>query len=206
MTTPTVPGARRYFSGGAELEQTSLVREYRCVAMDPPWPLTGAGKSKRGADRHYDVVKIADMPSVIRGSGVFFPATDAHLWMWVVDNFAHDAMHLMEALGFRPIKPFLWHKERRGNSSGMGFYGTNDTEMLWLAVRGSLPPLPTAKKTRNWFSAPVGEHSVKPAAAYTNVIERITPGPRLEMFARQPRPGWDVWGNDPNVASKGGDP
>jgi N6-adenosine-specific RNA methylase IME4 len=191
---------RRYFEGSDVLDQTSLVKEFRCLAMDPPWFLKGAGKNKRGPDRYYPVLKTPEILDVIQKSGVFLPCEDAHLWMWVINGFLPDGLWLMEHLGFRYVKTFTWWKPDAG--PGMGFYGRDDTEQLFFGVRGNLPPLPTARKVRTHIPAFRGRHSEKPTKAYTDVIEKITPGPRLEMFARTPREGWTVWGDDPAVQAQ----
>lgn len=46
-----------------------------------------------------------------------------------------------------------------------------------------------------WYAAPRGAHSEKPDL-FMDLIERMSPAPRLEMFARRDRLGWETWGNE----------
>ncbi len=162
---------------------------YPCILIDPPWNETGGGKIKRGADRHYPLLKTPDIVRVIRESGVFLPADNAHLYLWVTNNFLRDGLWVMEQLGFRYVTMLTWAKDR----IGLGQYFRGQTEPLLFGVRGRLPALVRTQSTL--ISAPRGRHSAKPARSY-EVIEAVTPGPRLEMFARSHRDGWDAWGNE----------
>lgn len=83
---------------------------YATIQMDPPWLERGAGKSKRGADRHYPLLPTPKILEVVAESPVFLPAIHAHLWMWVTDNFLKDGLWLMDCLGFRYIRTFQWVK------------------------------------------------------------------------------------------------
>ena len=167
--------------------------EYATIAMHPPWWEKGGGRIKRGADRHYGLVKTPDLPAVIYGSGVFKPAADCHLYVWATANHLPDALWLIGTLGFRYVTNAVWVKD--GNQ-GLGQYFRMRHEHLLLAVRGKGYNVKTG--TRNLpsvFSAPRTKHSRKPQEAY-DLIEARTHGPRLEMFAREAREGWDAWGNE----------
>lgn len=176
-----------------------MSRPYRCILMDPPWNERGGGKSKRGADRHYPTLKKHDIIRVIYQSGMWNPHPDGcHLWMWGTNNFLADALFVIEALGFRAITKVTWAKvtEDGRTQKGLGQYTYGSTEDLHFAVRGRLP---IAKDCRpsTWqpIVAPRDEHSRKPEEAF-KLVERVSPAPRLEMFARRKRPRWRVWGNE----------
>jgi N6-adenosine-specific RNA methylase IME4 len=86
----------------------------KTVSLDPPWPEKGAGKIKRGADRHYTVIKKKeDILRVVLQSGVW-PEWDekegAHCYMWVTNNYLIWGIWLMEALGFRYVTNIAWVK------------------------------------------------------------------------------------------------
>ena len=83
---------------------------FSTILMDPPWNERGGGKIKRGADRHYGLVKTRDMPDVIHGSGLFLPAEHAHLWMWATNNYLPDALWLIDQLGFTYKTNAVWVK------------------------------------------------------------------------------------------------
>jgi N6-adenosine-specific RNA methylase IME4 len=84
-----------------------------------------------------------------------------------------------------------WVKGRR---LGMGHYYRGNTEHVLFATRGQLPVL--RHNVRNHFTAPASEqHSAKPEAFY-DLVELMSPSPRLEMFARRQRLGWNTWRNE----------
>ncbi len=166
---------------------------YRTILMDPPWYETGGGKIKRGADRHYPLIKTPDMPAVILGSGVWAPDDDCHLYMWATANHLPDALWLIGALGFKYKTNVVWTKEGR---LGLGQYFRIQHEHLLFAVRGSGYAVKTDDRTiRSVIHAPRGKHSQKPEAAH-QLMEARSTGPRLEMFARGERQGWTAWGNE----------
>jgi N6-adenosine-specific RNA methylase IME4 len=163
---------------------------YRTILMDPPWFERGGGKIQRGADRHYPLLKTPEILVVILQSGVWRPAPDGcHLYCWVTNNFLKDGIWLVEALGFRYITLLTWAKDR----IGLGQYFRGQTEQLIFGVKGRLPA--QVKTESTFIEARRGRHSAKPEESYEK-IERVSPGPRLEMFARTQRPGWDTWGNE----------
>lgn len=169
------------------------MKRYTTIVIDPPWWETGGGKSVRGAQRHYQLLKTPDMPAVIWASGVFTPADDCHLYMWATANHLPDALWLMGALGFQYKTNAVWVKEGK---IGLGQYFRMQHEHLLLGTRGKGYNVRTeARNVPSIVSAPRTKHSVKPPKAY-EVIEARSAGPRLEMFARAPREGWTTWGNE----------
>lgn len=106
---------------------------YRCIYLDPPWPERGGGKSKRGADRHYDTLTVRQIEEVVFdalgvnyvdgrdgiGSGSHFileeVADDAHCWMWVTDNYLEAGINLMRKMRFRYKRTLVWVKISPGN-------------------------------------------------------------------------------------------
>jgi len=164
------------------------VTRYRCIAADPPWMERGGGKIKRGADRHYALLKPAQIVTVMRETGQFTGDSPCHLWMWCTDNHLTHGLEVMRAVGFRYVRLLVWHKE--GNI-GLGQYLRGAHEVCLFGVRGRLPAESRAQPSA--FAARRGRHSEKPARAY-EIIEAVSPGPRLELFARAPRPGWSTQG------------
>lgn len=188
---------------------------YRCIAMDPPWPERGGGKSKRGADRHYPVMSVAGIVKLVASSEPLARvAPSAHAWVWVTDNYLRGGLDVLDACGFRYVRTLCWVKAHADDDGRIGFDGPCTTfdmhralqvglgqylrgshELCLLGVRGDdMRPAP-ANRMPSVIFAPRGRHSEKPDAAY-DVIEKASPGPRVEMFARAARPGWDVWGNE----------
>lgn len=125
-------------------------------------------------------------------------AQDAHLYLWVPSAMLPEGLKVMQDWGFRYTTSITWVKTRldgEPDGSGVGFYFRNATEALLFGVRGSLRTLAAARSMTNVIAARRREHSRKPVEAY-HVIEQSSPGPRLELFARQSRVGWTVWGDE----------
>ena len=164
---------------------------YSTILMDPPWNETGGGKIKRGADKHYPLVKTPDLPRVIMQSPEWRPANDCHLYMWATNTFLADAIWLMGTLGFKYKTNVVWTKDR----IGLGQYFRGQHELLLFGVRGKGYNVKTDDRTlRSWVHATRGTHSTKPPEFY-DLIEARSTGPYLEMFARHRRDSWDSWGN-----------
>lgn len=176
------------------------VPRFKTILADPPWPEKGAGRIKRGADRHYPVIPVRKMPKVILESGVWRPAPSCHLYMWVTNNYLKDGLWLLEELGFRFIHPITWAKGK----AGIGQYRAGQTEHLLFGTQGRamMPKRKLAASTLLGRRIVDHErdgrgkiiHSAKPICVYGE-IEVVSPGPRLEMFSRYPQPGWWAWGN-----------
>ena len=121
------------------------------------------------------------------------PATpDAVLFLWVPGACLPEAFEVLEAWGFEYVTNIVWIK----NVVGLGNWVRNQHEILLIGRRGDMPsPLP-ANRPPSVIQAPRREHSQKPDEAY-DLIERMYPDlPKIELFARNARPGWAAWGNE----------
>ena len=153
----------------------------------------GGGRVKRGADRHYPLLRKHEIIEVMLTSGVWNPNRNGcHLYLWITNNHRAAGEFVMEALGFRYITMRTWAKDR----IGLGQYWRGQTEHVLFGVMGKMPALVKTESTLIGKGiVPRGKHSAKPDIFYKEV-ERVSPGPRLEMFARASRKGWDAWGNE----------
>ena len=105
---------------------------------------------------------------------------------------------MLDAWGFAYKSNIVWAKRRKDggpDGRGVGFYFRNVTELVLFDVRGSLRTLAPGRRQVNMIESRKREHSRKPDELY-EVIEACSPGPYLELFARYPREGWTVWGNE----------
>ncbi len=195
--------------------------EYRCIVADPPWAERGGGQIKRGADRHYPLLSTPEIAKTIIRSGIA-PAVDAHLWLWVTSNFLEDGLGVMRALGFEYKTNFAWVKIRHDAEVvlpvdldttkrpirldaiavaagalriGLGQYLRHAHELCLLGTRGQAMVPPPPSRLPSVIFEERTEHSRKPDAAF-KIFEAVSPGPRIELFARTRRPGWDAWGNE----------
>ena len=166
---------------------------FRCIVADPPWREQGAGRSKRGADRHYQLLGRRQILNVMLGAPVWNPdPTGCHLWLWATSNHLPSAFWLMAELGFRYVTFAVWVKLGK---IGLGQYLRHRHEPLLLGRMGETMLPQRDKCPSSVVEAPRRGHSVKPDEAF-KMIEAVSPGPRLEMFARRDRAGWDCWGDE----------
>ena len=158
---------------------------YKTIVADPPWRFASAA-TKADARKKYSVMPLDEICQLPVGS---LADEDAHLWVWCVNGLMEEAYRVVRAWGFSPITLVTWAKP----GPGVGHYLRNNTEHIILAQRGK-PMVPENKPMSTWFNWARTPHSVKPAGA-GDLIEQVSPGPYLELFARAPRLGWDAWGN-----------
>lgn len=171
-------------------------RKYKTLYIDPPWKESGGGKIKRGADRHYSLMSLKEIASL--------PIKDladpdgCHLYMWVTNNFLRRGLELLDDWGFEYVTIITWQKDR----IGLGQYFRGITEHCIFATTKKRLPYKyelqldgSTKRAQGLtgFYEPKTVHSRKPATM-REMIERVSYGPRLELFARENFPGWDCWG------------
>lgn len=168
---------------------------FQTILADPPWPEYGGGK--RGAQHHYPLMSVADIVR-LPVADAFCRGGAAHLWLWCTNNYLEAGLRALHAWGFRYVTNAVWVKGRVDADAGalrlqqgLGQYLRGSHELLLFGIRGNLPAL---RAVPSAILAPRGQHSAKPAAAY-DLIEAVSPGPRVELFARAARPGWTAIGN-----------
>ena len=179
-----------------------LEGKYKTLYIDPPWSETGGGKIKRGADKHYQLMKTPDIITLLKRELIGHIEPNAHLYLWVTNNFMRDGHKVMDALGFNYKTMITWFKvseDGKGNI-GLGQYFRGVTEHCLFGVKGVLPYKvihETGKRMqgRTGFYAKKGEHSAKPIEM-RKMIETVSYPRYLEMFGRVEVDGWDVWGNE----------
>ncbi len=160
---------------------------YRTIVADPPWRYAGSS-TKADASKHYDTMTLGSIMA-LRDAVQDLAAPDAHLWLWTTNAFIEEGYDVVRAWGFRPLTLLTWCKQQ----PGVGHYLRNNTEHCILASRGA-PLVPADKAMASWYIWPRGAHSVKPEA-FLDLVESVSPPPRLEMFSRRARLGWDTWGD-----------
>lgn len=176
---------------------------FATILADPPWSFqtyTEEGKD-RSPEQHYACMTLADIKALPVAD---VAAKDAVLLLWVTDPLLDKAFDVIRAWGFTyKTVGFCWIKTGRGLKpiSGMGYWTRANQELCLLATRGR--PKRIGRDVERVLHARRGRHSEKPQAIY-GLVERLVPGPYLELFARYARPGWRQWGNQ--VGKTGGTP
>lgn len=175
--------------------------KYRTIVADPPWPM-GANhgartKSTKGGwapyigqvatDLPYESMTLAEIEALPIAA---LAAPDAHLYVWTVNKFIEETYDLVRAWGFSPSTLLTWCKAPMG--VGLGWAHGLTTEHILFARRGSLPY--QARTDSTWWQWKRGKHSEKPDA-FLDMVEQVSPGPYLELFARRARFDWDYWGD-----------
>lgn len=173
-------------------------RRFHTVLADPPWRFqnrTGKMAPEHRRLSRYDTMTLEDICALPVANVTCEPA---HLYLWVPNALLPDGLRVMEAWGFHYKSNLVWHKIRKDggpDGRGVGFYFRNTTELLLFGVRGkNARTLAPGRRQVNFLATQKREHSRKPDEQYV-LIESCSPGPRLELFARGPRPGWTVFGN-----------
>lgn len=169
------------------------MKKYQTILADPPWEPSISkilGQkwthiNKASPHKHYNVMPVEEICSMHIPS-----AQQAHLWIWALNQHVDWAYQVARAWGFEPWQMITWCKP----GLGTGRFQCN-TEQVVLCRKGSRHGNPFGMTNGTWFQWPRGVHSLKPNAFY-DLVERVSPAPYLELFARFKRLGWDSWGNE----------
>jgi N6-adenosine-specific RNA methylase IME4 len=175
---------RQRIVGGSVADLIEFTRtgpKMGCIVIDPPWPTPGSAPP-------YLHIKLDDLKALPIGQ---LAAERCHIHLWTLPNSHHrTAYDLVEHWGSRVVSEFVWCKPQVGR----GHYWRMSHEILLTAVQREDDRFDDLS-LRSWIEASRGRHSEKPDAV-REMIERASPGPRLEMFARKLVPGWFTWGHE----------
>ncbi|MFA6714989.1 MAG: MT-A70 family methyltransferase [Victivallaceae bacterium] len=169
-------------------------KKYQIIYADPPWNECGGEKIKRGADRHYQLMKTKDICALPIQQ---ISDDNCHLYLWTTNNFLPDALKVIEAWGFKYKTVITWKKDK----IGLGQYFRGMSEHCLFAVKGMIPyKLVDGKRQQGvtCFDSPRREHSQKPPTM-REFIEKVSDRDgfnKIELFARERVSGWDAWGNE----------
>jgi N6-adenosine-specific RNA methylase IME4 len=172
--------------------------KFQTILADPPWQFqnrTGKMAPEHKRLSRYSTMKLPEIAALPVSKIV---ANTAHLYLWIPNALLPEGLEVMKAWGFSYKSNIIWHKVRKDggpDGRGVGFYFRNTTEIVLFGVRGkNARTLAPGRRQVNFLATRKREHSRKPDELF-DIIESCSPGPRLELFARGPRKGWKVWGN-----------
>jgi len=176
---------QRMVIGGRVGDLTDFARtghKMGCIVVDPPWPIAGSPVMP------YLTIDRDELSALPISA---LAAERCHLHFWTLPNQYHRlAYDIIEGWGFRPVAEFVWVK----SEVGRGQYWRLSHEILITATNGVEDRFDD-HSLRSWLEAPRGRHSEKPEIV-RQMIERASPPPRLEIFARTISPGWFAWGHE----------
>ena len=186
----------------SEISQIPLFK-YKAIYADPPWQYANWAESgaHKNASSHYDCMDIEGLKNLQVGH---VAAKDCALFLWVTDPLLKEGLELMAAWGFEyKTVAFTWAKRTKTDTGwffGLGYWTRANPEMCLMGTVGK--PARLSRGVRQLITSPIREHSRKPERCYSD-IENLVEGPYLEMFGRQERPGWDVFGNQTDKFKQG---
>jgi N6-adenosine-specific RNA methylase IME4 len=162
---------------------------YGVIYADPPWRYETFSENgmDRSADNHYPTMSMFDMLALDVPA-----ADDCVMFMWATVPMLPEALDLLDTWGFEYKSHICWVKDRQGT----GYWTRNKHELLLIATKGKVPAPAMGTQPPSVIELPLGRHSEKPAF-FADMISTLYPTtPKLEMFARVGRVGWDVVGNE----------
>ena len=182
----------------ADFRAFTAGKRYRTIYADPP----GQFQNRTGkvAPEHKRLSRYSTMtvPEICRLPVAEAADEKSHLYLWVPNALLPEGLEVMRAWGFSYKTNIIWEKVRKDgmpDGRGVGFYFRNVTEILLFGIRGEKNrTLDPGRSQVNLLRAIKREHSRKPDE-FISLIERCSPAPFLEMFARGSRRDWDMWGN-----------
>lgn len=170
---------------------------YATILADPPWRFlnrTGKVAPEHKRLSRYETLSLDEIKQIPVQS---VAGVKSHLYLWVPNALLPEGLEVMKAWGFTYKSNIIWHKVRKDggpDGHGVGFYFRNTTELVLFGIRGSMRTLDPGRSQVNIIRTQKQEHSRKPDELY-ELIERCSPAPFLEIFARGKRKGWDVFGD-----------
>jgi N6-adenosine-specific RNA methylase IME4 len=156
------------------------------IYADPPWAYDNQA-TRAATGNHYSTMSVDALCALPIGK---LAGEAAHLHMWTTNGFLFEAPRIFSAWGFEFRSTFVWVKTQLG----IGNYWRNSHEILLTAIRGDAKRF-ADKNLRSWLECGRGRHSSKPDQV-RELLERASPGPRLELFGRRKVDGWTVWGDE----------
>lgn len=186
----------------ADLQELAAKGPFGTILVDPPWRFTN--RTGKVAPEHRRLARYTTMTTkeIAALPVADLMATRGHCYLWAPNALLAEGLMVLENWGFTYKANLVWHKVRKDGGSdgrGVGFYFRNVTELVLFGTRGHLRTLAPGRRQVNLLATRKREHSRKPDELYL-IIERCSPGPYLELFARHSRPGWTAWGDEAPVA------
>ena len=190
----TIPEAKREIKKKANYESKKTPKpftgKYQVIYADPPWSYNNSGFTQSAASQ-YPTMAIDEICELHVSD---IADNDAVLFLWATSPLLPDALKVIIAWGFEYKASIIWVKDK---APGMGWWVNTKHEILLIASKSNNHPL---EKFDSVVEESVTRHSKKPNVFYS-MIEKMYTGAKIELFAREKREGWEVWGNEPDIDS-----
>jgi N6-adenosine-specific RNA methylase IME4 len=178
---------------------------FQCFYVDPPWHFhvwSGRGELK-SASRKYQTMRL---PEIMALPVAELAAPNAVMFLWIIQPLLPRALDVLAAWGFDyKTVGFYWVKIKGGQDRlfywgedvkmGLGYHTRAGAEQCWIAVKGNGYDREKMGVEQVCFG-PIREHSRKPGEIRDRIAELVGDVPKIELFARTRRPGWEAWGNE----------
>jgi N6-adenosine-specific RNA methylase IME4 len=172
-------------------------KRWPIIYADPPWRYEDPeiATPNRALENHYPPMTLEEICALPVAE---LASDDALLFIWTTAPKLIESIKVIEAWGFEYRTNAVWDKE----IIGTGYYFRNQHELLLVGKRGNIPHPAAGTQPSSVYRERRSEHSVKPTF-FHDMIEKLYPDlPKIELFARHARPGWDVWGNEAPAQNK----
>jgi N6-adenosine-specific RNA methylase IME4 len=174
-------------------------KKYQVIYADPPWKYNLRANHKTrfrgGCCGHYSLMSMDQIKALPLQS---IAAENCALFLWCTFPYLDAQIQLFRHWGFKyRTVGFTWVKLNPKNQKpffGVGYYSKSNAEVCLLGIKGKMKPI--SNKISSVVISPRREHSRKPDEVRERIVQLFGDVPRIELFARQRTPGWDVWGNE----------
>lgn len=178
-------------------------KKYSIIYADPPWAYYGDPNKNAAAGKHYDLMTQEELATLPVRS---IATNNAWLFMWATPSRLHYATEMIEQWGFhfRNVA-YVWEKTKADGTLISDRQGVRPTytKTAWFELLLVATTKKTGRMTKlaseahpSRILAPRSQHSKKPEVFRDLIVEQLGDIPRIELFARDHAPGWDVWGNE----------
>jgi len=163
--------------------------QYKLIYADPPWRYNNTKTGRNGVSGVINKYPTMSVDEICELRVQDIADKESVLFLWSTTPLLPYGFQVMEAWGFKYKTAIYWHKM----SNGMGNWFRGQVEVLLMGIRGRVKSFHCQRS--NFFSTKPKKHSQKPHEIY-ELLESLELNPKIELFARDHRQGWDTWGNE----------